>query len=162
MRYLLQYYIQVYFVILVFIYSWIPCFFFNKFDHYVIEVALLYMFFFIPVCLHLTRRFWVLWSVPRFPAQGKHDLTQIARNSIFLAKVLMFSQKIMKSEFLVNMHIYISAFLYTTKFYETLLSGFRGVALINCFSKIFNFGQISKFKKGIYAFVAYTIAKTEN
>ena len=73
----------------------------------------------------------------------------------------MFSQKIMKSEFLANMHIYISAFLSTTKFYETLLSGFRGVALINCFSKIFNFGQISKLKKGIYAFVAYTIAKTE-
>ena len=51
MRSLLQYYIQVYFVILVFIYSWIPCFFFNKFDHYVIEVALLYMFFFRCACI---------------------------------------------------------------------------------------------------------------
>ena len=37
----------------------------------------------------------------------------------------------------------------TTKFQEILLSGFRGVALTNCFSSIFNFGQISKFKKGV-------------
>ena len=37
----------------------------------------------------------------------------------------------------------------TTKFYEILLSGFRGVALTNCFSSIFYFGQISKFKKGV-------------
>ena len=29
------------------------------------------------------------------------------------------------------------------------LSGFRGVALTNCFSSIFHFGQISKFKKGL-------------
>ena len=28
-------------------------------------------------------------------------------------------------------------------------SGFRGVALANCFSSIFHFGQISKFKKGV-------------
>ena len=37
----------------------------------------------------------------------------------------------------------------TTKFQEILLSGFRGVALTNCFSSIFHFGQISKFKKGV-------------
>ena len=37
----------------------------------------------------------------------------------------------------------------TTKFHEILLSGFRGVALTNCFSSIFHFGQISKFKKGV-------------
>ena len=36
-----------------------------------------------------------------------------------------------------------------TKFHETLLSGFRGVALTNCFSSISHFGQISKFKKGV-------------
>ena len=30
-----------------------------------------------------------------------------------------------------------------------LLSGFRGIALTNCFSSIFHFGQISKFKNGI-------------
>ena len=29
------------------------------------------------------------------------------------------------------------------------MSGFSGVALINCFSRIFHFGQISKFKKGL-------------
>ena len=28
-------------------------------------------------------------------------------------------------------------------------SGFRGVAQTNCFSSIFHFGQISKFKKGL-------------
>ena len=37
----------------------------------------------------------------------------------------------------------------TTKFQEILLSGFRGVALTNCFSSIFHFGQMSKFKKGV-------------
>ena len=37
----------------------------------------------------------------------------------------------------------------TTKFQEILLSGFRGVALTNCFSGIFHFGQISKFKNWI-------------
>ena len=35
-----------------------------------------------------------------------------------------------------------------TKFHEIQLSGFRGVALTNCFNSIFHFGQISKFKKG--------------
>ena len=40
--------------------------------------------------------------------------------------------------------------LYTpTKFHEVLSSGFRGVALTNCFNRIFHFGQISKFKKGV-------------
>ena len=38
-------------------------------------------------------------------------------------------------------------FSITTKFHKILLSGFRGVALTNCFSSIFHFGQISKFKK---------------
>ena len=37
----------------------------------------------------------------------------------------------------------------TTKFHDILLSGFRGVALTNCFSIIFHFHQISKFKKGV-------------
>ena len=37
----------------------------------------------------------------------------------------------------------------TTKFHEILLSGFRGVALTNCFSSIFHFGRIYKFKKGV-------------
>ena len=37
----------------------------------------------------------------------------------------------------------------TTKFHEILLSGFRGVVLTNCFSSIFHFRQISKFKKGV-------------
>ena len=39
----------------------------------------------------------------------------------------------------------------TTIFQEILLSGFRGVALTNCFSSIFDFGQISKFNKGVTA-----------
>ena len=36
----------------------------------------------------------------------------------------------------------------TTKFHAILLSGFSGVVLTNCFSSIFHFRQISKFKKG--------------
>ena len=39
-------------------------------------------------------------------------------------------------------------FFTTTKFREILLSGFGGVGPTNCFSSIFHFGQISKFKKG--------------
>ena len=46
------------------------------------------------------------------------------------------------------MDVHIKSFK-TTKFHEILLSGFRGVALTNCFSSIFHFGQISKFKKGV-------------
>ena len=38
----------------------------------------------------------------------------------------------------------------STKFHGILLSGFRGVALTNCSSSIFNFGKISKFKKGVF------------
>ena len=37
----------------------------------------------------------------------------------------------------------------TTKFHEILLSDFSGVALTNCNSSIFHFGQISKLKKGV-------------
>ena len=38
----------------------------------------------------------------------------------------------------------------TTKFQDILFSGFRGVALTNCFSRIFHSGQISnKKKKGV-------------
>ena len=37
----------------------------------------------------------------------------------------------------------------TTKFHKILLSAFKGIALTNCFSRIFNFGQISTFKRGI-------------
>ena len=36
-----------------------------------------------------------------------------------------------------------------TKIYEILLSGFKGVALTICFSSIFYFGEMSKFKGGI-------------
>ena len=45
--------------------------------------------------------------------------------------------------------VHILSFI-TTKFPEILLSIFRGVALTlcNCFSSIFHFRQISKFKKG--------------
>ena len=39
--------------------------------------------------------------------------------------------------------------LLITKFQESLLSCFRGVALTNCFCNIFHFGQISKLKKGV-------------
>ena len=45
-------------------------------------------------------------------------------------------------------HLQIKSFI-TTKFHEILLSGFRGVALTNCFSSIFHFGQISKFKQAV-------------
>ena len=47
-------------------------------------------------------------------------------------------------------HLYIGSFI-ITKFHKILLSGFRWVALTNCFtgSSIFHFGQISKFKKGV-------------
>ena len=37
--------------------------------------------------------------------------------------------------------------LSTKRFSKILLSDFRGVAQTNCFSSIFNFGQISKFKR---------------
>ena len=37
----------------------------------------------------------------------------------------------------------------TTKFQEILSSGFGEVALTKCFSSIFHFGQIFKFKKGV-------------
>ena len=36
----------------------------------------------------------------------------------------------------------------TTKFQEILFSSFSGVVLTNCFSSIYHFRQISKFKKG--------------
>ena len=36
----------------------------------------------------------------------------------------------------------------TTKYHETLLRSFRGIALKNWFSSFFHFGQISKFKGG--------------
>ena len=45
-------------------------------------------------------------------------------------------------------HLHIMPFI-TKKFQEILLSGLRGVVLTNCFSSIFHFGQISKFKKGV-------------
>ena len=43
-------------------------------------------------------------------------------------------------------HLHIMSFI-TTTFQEILLRSFRGVALTNCFSSIFHFCQISKFKK---------------
>ena len=45
-------------------------------------------------------------------------------------------------------HLHIMSFI-NTKFQEILLSGFRGVALTNCFSSIFHFRQISKLKKSV-------------
>ena len=45
-------------------------------------------------------------------------------------------------------HLHIMSFI-ITKFHEIQLSGFRGAALSNCFSSIFHFGQISKFKRGV-------------
>ena len=37
----------------------------------------------------------------------------------------------------------------TTKFHAILLSGFSGVVLTNCFSSMFHYRQISKFKKDV-------------
>ena len=37
----------------------------------------------------------------------------------------------------------------TTKFPKKNLRGFKEVALTNCFRRTFNYGQISKFKRGI-------------
>ena len=62
------------------------------------------------------------------------------------SKGALLPEKKIKSEFPVDVHI--KSFK-TTKFHEILLSGFRGVALTNCFSSIFHFGPISKFKKGV-------------
>ena len=45
-------------------------------------------------------------------------------------------------------HLHIMSFV-TTKFRENLLSDFIRVALTNCFSSIFHFDQISKFKTGV-------------
>ena len=45
--------------------------------------------------------------------------------------------------------LHIKSFI-ITKFHEILLSNFRGVALTNSFRSIFHFGQISKFKKGVF------------
>ena len=45
-------------------------------------------------------------------------------------------------------HLHIMSFI-NTKFQEILLSAFRGVALTNCFTSIFHFRQISKFKKSV-------------
>ena len=45
----------------------------------------------------------------------------------------------------------------STKFQETLLSSFRGVALTNCFSSIFHFVQISKFKKGVKNWIKFPV-----
>ena len=55
----------------------------------------------------------------------------------------------MESKFPVDMHIYTLCPSYNYKFQEILLSRFRGVALTNCFSSIFHFHQISKFKKSV-------------
>ena len=52
-------------------------------------------------------------------------------------------------------YVFAGAMIYTLicpsllQFQEILLSGFRGVALTNCFSSIFHFRQISKFKKSV-------------
>ena len=49
-----------------------------------------------------------------------------------------------------NAQLHIMSFV-TKKFHAVLLSGFSGVVLTNCFSSIFHFGRISKFKKGHYS-----------
>ena len=46
------------------------------------------------------------------------------------------------------LHI-MSFWIITTKYHAILLSGFRGGVLTNCFSSIFQFRQISKFKKRV-------------
>ena len=56
-------------------------------------------------------------------------------------------KKKIESEFPVDMHIY-TLCPSLLQFQEFLLSGFRRVVLTNCFSSIFHFRQISKFKKG--------------
>ena len=73
----------------------------------------------------------------------------VLRRILYFGQISMFtkghySQKKNESEFPVDIHIYT-----TTKFREILFSGFRGVALTNCFSSIFHFGQISKLEKGV-------------
>ena len=55
-----------------------------------------------------------------------------------------FLLKKIKSAFPVKMHNYTLC-----PFHEILLSGFRGVALTNCFNGIFHFCQIFKLKKGV-------------
>ena len=73
-------------------------------------------------------------------------------NFIWVAKVqkgyeLLFKK--IKSAFpLKNAYLHIMSFI-TTKFHVILFSGFSGVVLTNCFSSIFHFGQIFKFKKGV-------------
>ena len=57
-------------------------------------------------------------------------------------------RKKIESKFRGYAHLHSMSFT-TTKFQEILLRGFRGVALTNCFSSIFHFGQISEFKKGV-------------
>ena len=47
-----------------------------------------------------------------------------------------------------NAYLHIMSFI-TTKFHAILLRVFSEVVLTNCFSSIFHFHQISKFKKGI-------------
>ena len=56
-------------------------------------------------------------------------------------------RKKMESKFPVDMHIYTLCPSLLQSFTKFLLSSFRGVVLTNCFSGIFHFVQISKFKK---------------
>ena len=71
------------------------------------------------------------------------DLDQIPQ----FKKGTILRRKKIESKFPVDMHIYMVC-PSKLQFHEILLSGFSGVALTNCFSSIFHFGQISKFKKG--------------
>ena len=86
-------------------------------------------------------------------SDGQSDRKPVSSemHKTILAKVqkgykLLFKK--IKSAFHVkkNTYLHIISFI-TTKFYEILLSGFSTVALTNCFSSFFNFGQISKFNK---------------
>ena len=58
------------------------------------------------------------------------------------------SQKDRISISCINAYLHIMSFI-ITKFHAILLRGFSGVVLTNCFSSIFHFRQISKFKKGV-------------
>ena len=73
-------------------------------------------------------------------------------HKIILAKVQKGYKLLLKKDQIsiscINAYLHIKSFI-TTKFHKILMSSFREVELTNCFSSIFQFGQISKFKKGI-------------
>ena len=78
---------------------------------------------------------------------GQSDRKPISSelHKIILAKVQKGYKFLLKK--IKSAYLHIMSFI-TIKFNEILLSGFSGVVLTNCFSSIFHFLQISKFKKG--------------